>query len=320
MLGIPCLTSLDTANALADSLLSRYSQMNTELVNINEMRNKHMKLDFVKMQGCGNDYIYIDCFEREINCPESLSVALSDRHYGIGGDGIVLISKSEVADAKMRMFNLDGSEGKMCGNAIRCVAKYLYDKGIVKKDEMKIETLSGIKNLQVNTRNGLVSSVRVDMGRAELEPAKIPVNMEGKRIVNAPLDVQGKTYHITCVAMGNPHAVVFCDDVEGLNLTVTGPLFEHHEVFPERVNTEFVKVIDKNTIRMRVWERGSGETLACGTGACAAAVAAVLNGYCRKGEDIRVLLSGGELTINYTDDAVMMTGDCAKVFEGAVEI
>jgi len=320
MLGIPCLTSLDTANALADSLLSRYSEMNTELVNINEMRSKHMKLEFVKMQGCGNDYIYIDCFEREINCPESLSVALSDRHYGIGGDGIVLICKSRVADAKMRMFNLDGSEGKMCGNAIRCVAKYLYDNNIVKKDEMKIETLSGIKTLQVNTMNGLVSSVRVDMGRAELEPPKIPVSLEGERIVNVPLNIQGQTFNITCVSMGNPHAVVFCDDVEGLNLAATGPLFEHHEVFPERVNTEFVKVIDKNTIRMRVWERGSGETLACGTGACAAAVAAVLNGYCSKGKDIRVLLTGGELTVNYTDDAVFMTGDCAKVFEGAVEI
>lgn len=279
-----------------------------------------MKIEFTKMQGCGNDYIYINCFEREINCPESLSIALSDRHFGIGGDGVILICKSDIADAKMRMFNLDGSEGKMCGNAIRCVAKYLYDDGLVKKNEIKIETLSGIRTLQVNTKNGLVSSVKVDMGRAELEPSKIPVTLQGERIVNAPLNIQSYTCRITCVSMGNPHAVVFCDDVDALNLTEIGPCFEHNEIFPERVNTEFVKVIDKNTIKMRVWERGSGETLACGTGACAAAVAAVLNGYCNKGEDIHVILLGGELTINYTDETVFMTGDCAKVFEGLVEI
>ncbi|HHW31201.1 MAG TPA: carbamoyl-phosphate synthase large subunit [Clostridiaceae bacterium] len=319
-LGIPCLTSLDTANALAESLMSSYSEINTELVNINEMRVERMKLEFTKMQGCGNDYIYINCFEREINCPESLSVALSDRHFGIGSDGIVLICKSDVADAKMRMFNLDGSEGKMCGNAIRCVAKYLYDNGIVKKSEMTIETLSGIKTLKNNTKNGLVSSVRVDMGRAELEPSKIPVLLQGESVINEPVEVSGKLYHITCVSMGNPHAVVFSHEIDHLNLKEIGPLFENHQLFPERVNTEFVKVIDNNTLKMRVWERGSGETLACGTGACAAAVAAVLNGYCNKGEDIRVLLLGGELIINYTDERVYMTGDCHKVFEGVVEI
>ncbi len=320
LLGIPCLTSLDTANALAEALLSRYSEINTELVNINEMRDKRMKLEFTKMQGCGNDYIYINCFEREINCPESLSVALSDRHYGIGGDGVVLICKSDISDARMRMFNLDGSEGKMCGNAIRCVAKYLYDNGIVKKDVIKIETLSGVKTIQVNTQNGLVYSAKVDMGKAELEPSKIPVLLEGERIVNAPVEIGGKQYRITCVSMGNPHAVVFCDEIDNLNIAETGPLFEYNELFPERVNTEFVKVIDRNTIKMRVWERGSGETLACGTGACAAAVAAVLNGHCDKGRDIRVLLLGGELVINYTDETVFMTGDCHKVFEGVVEI
>jgi len=320
LLGIPCLTSLDTANALADSLLSRFSEINTELVNINEMRIERMKLEFTKMQGCGNDYIYINCFEREINCPESLSIVLSDRHYGIGGDGIVLICKSDICDAKMRMFNLDGSEGKMCGNAIRCIAKYLYDNGIVRKDVITIETLSGIKTMKVNTQNGLVSTVKVDMGKAELDPAKIPVLLPGKRIVNEPVEIDGRQYHITCVSMGNPHAVVFCDEIDNLNLAEIGPLFENNELFPERVNTEFVKVIDKNTIKMRVWERGSGETLACGTGACAAAVAAVLNGYCEKGKDIRVLLLGGELVINYTDETVFMTGDCLKVFEGVVEI
>jgi len=279
-----------------------------------------MKLDFTKMQGCGNDYIYFNCFDHEFIHPEKLAVTLSDRHFGIGGDGIVLICKSDIADAKMRMFNLDGSEGKMCGNAIRCVAKYLYDNGFVNKNEIAIETLSGVKKLQINTQNGLVSSVKVDMGKAELAPSKIPVNLPGERVVNAPLNIQDKTYRITCVSMGNPHAVVFCDDVDSLNLNEIGPDFEHNEVFPERVNTEFVKVIDKNTLKMRVWERGSGETLACGTGACAAAVAAVLNGYCNKGEDIRVILLGGELTVNYTDNAVFMTGGCAKVFEGTIEI
>jgi diaminopimelate epimerase len=287
---------------------------------LKNMREARMKLEFTKMQGCGNDYIYIDCFEREINCPESLSVVLSDRHYGIGGDGIVLICRSDICDARMRMFNLDGSEGKMCGNAIRCVAKYLYDSGIVRKDTIAIETLSGIKTIQVNTQNGLVCSAKVDMGRAELDPAKIPVLLPGDRIVNAPVEIGGKSCHITCVSMGNPHAVVFCEEVDNLNIAETGPLFENNELFPDRVNTEFVKLIDGNTIKMRVWERGSGETLACGTGACAAAVAAVLNGYCQKGRDIRVLLPGGELTVNYTDEAVYMTGDCSKVYEGVVEI
>jgi len=320
VLGIPCLTSLDTANALADILVSGYSEMNTELVNINEMREERMRLEFIKMQGCGNDYIYINCFDKEINCPESLSVVLCDRHYGIGGDGVVLICKSDICDAKMRMFNLDGSEGKMCGNAIRCVAKYLYDNGIVKKDIITIETLSGIKTIQVNTQNGLVYSAKVDMGKPELTPSKIPVLLPGESIINEPVEIGGKSYNITCVSMGNPHAVVFCDEIDDLNIAEIGPLFEYNELFPERVNTEFVKVIDRNTIKMRVWERGSGETLACGTGACAAAVAAVLNGYCDKNTDIRVLLLGGELVINYTDETVFMTGDCSKIFEGVVEI
>ena len=279
-----------------------------------------MKIEFTKMHGCGNDYIYVNCFEREIDNPERLSVALSTRHFGVGGDGIVLICRSGVADAKMRMFNSDGSEGKMCGNAIRCVGKYLYDNGIVRKDRLKIETLSGIKTLGINTENGLVSSVRVDMGKAELVPSKIPVNIPGERIVNFPLNIGSNIYHITCVSMGNPHAVVFCDDLTNLNLAEIGPLFENHEIFPERVNTEFVKIIDRNIIQMRVWERGSGETLACGTGACAATVAAVLNGHCSKGKDIRVLLLGEMLIVNYTDETVYMTGNCVKVFEGTIEL
>lgn len=320
LLGIPTLTAIDTANALADSILSRYSEINTELININEMRKQKMKLEFTKMQGCGNDYIYINCFDFDINCPESLSTVLSDRNYGIGGDGVVLICRSDICDAKMRMFNKDGSEGKMCGNAIRCVAKYLYDNNIVKKNIISIETLSGIKTLNLNTQNGLVSSVRVDMGKALLNPEAIPVNLEGENVINRGVSINGDEYKITCVSMGNPHAVVFCDEVDGLNIYEIGPMFENNELFPERVNTEFCKVIDKNTLKMRVWERGSGETLACGTGACAAAAAAVLNGYCEKGEDIRVLLSGGELLINYTNDSVFMTGDCVKVFDGCIEI
>lgn len=319
-LGIPCLTSVDTANALAECLLSGYSEINTELVDINHMRNERLKLKFTKMQGCGNDYIYINCFETDINSPESLSVYLSDRHYGVGSDGIVLILPSKKADARMRMFNLDGSEGRMCGNAIRCVGKYLYDNGMVKKKDMTIETLSGIKKLRLYTQNGLVSSVRVDMGRAELKPENIPVNLEGKSIISRKVLIGGKEYAITCVSMGNPHCVVFCKDVDELRLSETGPLFEYNPLFPDRVNTEFVQIVGENHIKIRVWERGSGETLACGTGACAAAVAAVLNGYCRKDEDILVQLAGGELIIRYTGDTVYMTGECKKVFEGEVEI
>jgi diaminopimelate epimerase len=278
------------------------------------------KLKFTKMHGCGNDYIYINCLEGEIENPENLAISLSDRHFGIGGDGLVLICKSDIADAKMRMFNMDGSEGKMCGNDIRCVAKYLYDNDICKKSEIRIETLSGIKTLQIDADNGRVASVKVDMGKAELCPSKIPVALPGDRIINAPLTVLGITYGITCVSMGNPHAVVFCEDPDGLDLEKIGPCFEHHEIFPERVNTEFVQILDKNTLKMRVWERGSGETLACGTGACASVVAATLNGYCEKGQDVRVILKGGDLTINYTDERVLMTGGCVKVFEGVIEV
>jgi carbamoyl-phosphate synthase large subunit len=320
ILGIPCLTSIDTANALADSLLSHYSEINTELVNINKLRKQRMELRFTKMQSCGNDYVYVNCFDTEIESPESLSVLLSDRHYGVGCDGIVLIMRSEVADAKMRMYNLDGSEGRMSGNAIRCVAKYLYDNDMVKKLQMRIETLSGIKNLELFTQNGRVSMVKVDMGRAELEPEQIPVKLPGKSIVARPIKVGDREFEITCVSMGNPHAVVFCDNVDALDLEEIGPLFEHHELFPDRVNTEFVEVTGENELRMRVWERGNGETLACGTGACACVVAATLNGFCEKGTDVKVRLLGGDLIINYTDETVSKLGDCKKVFDGIVEI
>lgn len=319
-LGIPCLSSINTANALADSLLSGYSEINTELIDINNLRSEHMKIKFTKMQGCGNDYVYINCLSLEINSPESLSVFLSDRHYGVGSDGIVLILPSDKADAKMRMFNLDGSEGRMCGNAIRCIGKYLYDNNLVKKTDMTIETLSGMKRLNLYTKHGLVSSVRVDMGKAELSPDKIPVKLTGENIVARRVNIGEREYAISCVSMGNPHCVVFCEDIDKLKLTEIGPLFENHPLFPDRVNTEFVELTGENRMKMRVWERGSGETLACGTGACASAVASVLNGYCEKDTDILVQLVGGELTIRYTDDTVYMTGECKKVFDGEVEI
>ena len=321
---IPCLTSIDTANALADCLKSKYSQISTELVDINDMRDEKMKLNFTKMHGTGNDYIYFSTFDQRIDNPEALSVRLSDRHFGIGGDGIILVCPSDKADAKMRIFNLDGSEGKMCGNGIRCVGKFLYDHGMVdikKKDMLDIETLSGIKHLKAYTLDGEVKSLRVDMGKAILDPKEIPAKMDKDKIVNEPYTIDGEEYNITCVSMGNPHCVVFIKgDIDNLELDKIGPKFENDKLFPERVNTEFVKILDDHTIKMRVWERGSGETWACGTGACAAAVAACENGFCNKGDDITVKLKGGDLVINYTDETVYMTGEAERVFEGTVEV
>lgn len=317
---IPCLTSIDTANALAGCLKSRYTPHNTELVDINHMRSEKMQYEFTKMHGCGNDYIYFNCFRQKINNPEGLSVRLSDRRYGIGGDGVILICPSEVADAKMRMFNLDGSEGKMCGNGVRCIGKYLYDHDMVdqNKDTVTIETLSGIKTLKVYKQDGEVKRLRVDMGKAELDPKRIPVAMDQKAVINEPVTIGGNDYHITCVSMGNPHCVVFVNNVDSLDIESIGPQFEFDPLFPERVNTEFVKVLDRHTIRMRVWERGSGETWACGTGACAAAVAAVENGFCPKDEDITIKLKGGDLVIRYTDETVYMTGEAERIFEGTI--
>ena len=279
-----------------------------------------MKLKFTKMQGCGNDYIYFDCFYQIINNPSALSVKLSDRRYGIGGDGIILICPSNSADAKMRMFNLDGSEGKMCGNGIRCVGKYLYDNNIVKKSEISIETLSGIKTLKVLENNGKAELLTVNMGKPELIAEKIPVNLNLHKVIDYEAVFGGKNYNITCVSMGNPHCVVFCNDINSIDIEKIGPAFENSELFPEKIYTEFVEIVDKNILNMRVWERGSGETLACGTGASAAVVAAVLNGFCAKNENITVNLKGGTLTINYSDDAVYMTGSAKKVFEGVVEV
>lgn len=319
---IPCLTSLDTANALADSLISRYCEDNTELVDINHMRDKKIKLNFTKMQACGNDYIYFNIMENKQNIisPESLSVFISDRHFGIGGDGIVLIDKSEIADAKMIMYNLDGSEGKICGNAARCVGKYLYENGIVTKTELKLETASGVKDLKLFIRNGLVTSVTINMGKASLNPKQIPVLLEGDKIINQTVVIDKNEYNITCVSMGNPHTVIFWDNLDSLDIEKIGPAFEYNPLFPERVNVEFVQIINATTIKMRVWERGSGETWACGTGACAAAVASILNGYCNEEKEISVKLKGGDLLIKYTKDTIYLSGRAEKVFEGVIEI
>lgn len=277
-------------------------------------------MKFYKMHGIGNDYIYFDCMNGEIKNPEELSKKLSDRHFSIGGDGIILLCKSDIADCKMRMFNADGSEGKMCGNGIRCVGKLAHDLGYVNGTICRVETLSGIKTLEFTLDgNGKVASAKVDMGAAVLNGEKIPSTFKGESVINKPLKVDGKMYNVTLVSMGNPHCVVFADP-DSLDLETVGKKFENHPAFPERINTEFVKVTDKNRIKMRVWERGSGETLACGTGACASAVAACLNGYCTKGEEITVSLLGGDLKIVYTDKTVYMTGPATLAFTGDAEI
>ncbi len=318
-LGIPCLTSLDTANALAQMMESRYSQSSTELVDINAMRKWRRRIGFTKMHSCGNDYIFIENFDNSISCPESLCVSLCQPHYGIGGDGIVLIESSSVADVKMRSFNRDGSEGKMAGNNIRCVGKYMYDEGYIRREYISVETCSGIHRLRLFVRDGKVSSVLVDMGSAELRAEKIPAVCSSEKMINYPLTVGGKEYLVSCVAVGNPHCVVFCDAIDALDLDKIGPMFEFSPAFPERINTEFVRVVNKNTLRMRVWERGSGETLACGTGACAAVIAACEAGYCDKGSDVTVSLLGGEMTVNYTDSGVSLLGDATEVYRGSFE-
>jgi len=282
-----------------------------------------MKLRFTKMHGCGNDYIYFDCIKNpEMKNPGQLSKKLSDRHYGIGSDGIILICKSEIADAKMRVFNNDGSEGKMCGNGVRCVGKFLFDKDIARKETITVETLSGVRTLQIKSKDGKHADlITVDIGKAIFEPKKIPVKLPiNEKIINYPITIDNTEYKINCVSMGNPHCVVFFKEIDNLNLDKIGPRFERFEIFPEKVNTEFVKIISEKEIAMRVFERGSGETLACGTGACASAVEAVENGFCKKNTDILVHLKGGNLTIKYTDDTVFMTGPATTVFEGEIEI
>lgn len=285
-------------------------------------------MKFTKMQGLGNDYVYVNCLEEKIADPQETARYVSDRHFGIGSDGLILINPSEVADFEMEMYNADGSRGEMCGNGIRCVAKYVYDYGLTDKTSISIETLGGIKYLDLTVEEGKVSLVRVDMGSPVLEAGRIPIKMEGKlpdadgeiKVINEPIVVNGTQYRMTGVSMGNPHAVVYVDDVAGFDIEKTGPQFENHERFPQRINTEFVKVIDSQTAEMRVWERGSGETLACGTGACAVAVAGILNGLTENKVTVRLL--GGDLLIEWDREAdrVYMTGPAAVVFDGEIDI
>ncbi|MGN1060975.1 MAG: diaminopimelate epimerase [Candidatus Coproplasma sp.] len=279
-----------------------------------------MLTKFYKMHGIGNDYIYFDCMNGEIANVEELAIRLSDRHFSIGGDGVILLCRSEIADCKMRMFNADGSEGKMCGNGVRCVGKLAHDLGYVKGDTCRIETLSGIKVLKFKfNEDGTVSSAKVDMGAAQLNGEKIPSTLKGEKVVNQPVEIGGEQYDVTLVSMGNPHCVVY-KDPDDLEIEKIGPLFENAKYFPDRINTEFVKVIARNELKMRVWERGSGETWACGTGACAVGVAAVLNGYADKDAPIIVHLKGGDLTITYSDNTVFMEGSATLAFTGFVEI
>lgn len=276
-------------------------------------------MEFTKMHGIGNDYIYFNCMNEEIKNPEELSKKLSDRHFGVGGDGIVLILPSDKADFRMRMFNADGSEGKMCGNASRCIGKYVYDKKLTNKTKVTLETLAGIKTLNLTVNNGEVTEVEVNMGEAIIEPKSIPVLFDKEQVVDENMNVCGEEYKVTCVSMGNPHCIVYMDNIDDLEIEKIGPKFENHELFPERINTEFVEVIDRNTFKMRVWERGSGETLACGTGACAVTVASVLNGFCNRDEEVTVKLLGGDLKIKYLSNGlVYMTGPAEFVFEGRI--
>lgn len=275
-------------------------------------------MKFTKMQGIGNDYVYVNCFEETVEDPGETAIRVSNRHFGIGSDGLILIKPSDKADFMMDMYNADGSQGAMCGNGIRCVAKYVYDKGMTDKTEISIETKSGIKFIKITTADGRAELAQVNMGAPVLTAEKIPVVSNSMEIIGEPIEIDGEIYHMTCVSMGNPHAVVYVEDVKKVQIERTGPLFENHPCFPDRVNTEFVHVIDENTIEMRVWERGSGETLACGTGACASAVASILNGYTK--DEVTVKLLGGDLKIRWDkkENLVYMTGPAEIVFEGEI--
>lgn len=277
-------------------------------------------MKFTKMHGLGNDYVYVNCFEEKIDNPPAMARFVSDRHFGIGSDGLIMINPSKTADFEMEMYNADGSRGEMCGNGIRCVAKYVYDYGLTDKTQISVETLGGIKYLDLTVEDGKVSLVKVDMGKPELEADLIPIISEREQVIDEPIEVDGKEYHMTGVSMGNPHAVIYVDDVKGLDLEKIGPKFENHERFPKRINTEFVHCIDRQTVEMRVWERGSGETLACGTGACAVAVSSILNNL--TDTQVTVKLLGGDLQIEWDreKDRVFMTGPATVVFDGVIDI
>lgn len=277
-------------------------------------------MKFTKMHGLGNDYVYVNCFEEKIDNPPAVARFVSDRHFGIGSDGLIMINPSKTADFEMEMYNADGSRGEMCGNGIRCVAKYVYDYGLTDKTQISVETLGGIKYLDLTVEDGKVSLVKVDMGKPELEADLIPIISEREQVIDEPIEVDGKEYHMTGVSMGNPHAVIYVDDVKGLDLEKIGPKFENHERFPKRINTEFVHCIDRQTVEMRVWERGSGETLACGTGACAVAVSSILNNL--TDTQVTVKLLGGDLQIEWDreKDRVFMIGPATVVFDGVIDI
>ena len=277
-------------------------------------------MKFTKMHGLGNDYVYVNCFEEKIDNPPAVARFVSDRQFGIGSDGLIMINPSKTADFEMEMYNADGSRGEMCGNGIRCVAKYVYDYGLTDKTQISVETLGGIKYLDLTVEDGKVSLVKVDMGKPKLEADLIPIISEREQVIDEPIEVDGKEYHMTGVSMGNPHAVIYVDDVKGLDLEKIGPKFENHERFPKRINTEFVHCIDRQTVEMRVWERGSGETLACGTGACAVAVSSILNNL--TDTQVTVKLLGGDLQIEWDreKDRVFMTGPATVVFDGVIDI
>ena len=279
-------------------------------------------MKFTKMHGIGNDYVYVDCFSEKVEKPAETARFVSDRHFGIGSDGLILIKPSDKADCEMEMYNLDGSLGAMCGNGIRCVAKYIYDHDIVKKTTLLVNTASGIRELKLQTENGKVRTVTVNMGEPVLDSAKIPVAVDAKEAIGFPISIDGSDFSFTAVSMGNPHAVVFVPNPGALLLPEIGPLFEHHPLFPDRVNTEFIQVIGPARLKMRVWERGSGETMACGTGACASVVAAILNGYAAKDTPVTVELLGGELSIEWRslDNMVYMTGPATEVFSGEIPL
>ena len=279
-------------------------------------------MKFTKMHGIGNDYVYVNCFKETVEDPAAVARFVSDRHFGIGSDGLILIKPSEAADCEMDMYNLDGSQGAMCGNGIRCVAKYAYDYGIVHKTQISVATRSGIKYLDLTVKDGKVSQVKVNMGAPILTASQIPVVSEKEEVINEPLEVNGETYYITAVSMGNPHAIVYMTDVDHLDIEKIGPSFENHVAFPDRVNTEFVEVLDEHTVKMRVWERGSGETLACGTGACAVAVASILNERVDGDKPVTVKLLGGDLEIywNRQENLVYMTGPATTVFDGEIDL
>lgn len=277
-------------------------------------------MKFTKMHGCGNDYVYVNCFEEQVEKPEELAIKVSDRHFGIGSDGLILICPSEIADFRMKMYNADGSEGEMCGNGIRCVAKYVYEHGMTSKEQISVETTAGIKYLELTVEQGKVALVKVDMGEPILSTPQIPVRCDKDQMVNEPLTVKGREHHVTCVSMGNPHAVIFVPDISSLNLQAIGPYFENHEAFPNRINTEFVQVKSRSEINMRVWERGAGETWACGTGTCASVMACILNDY--TDHEVLVHLMGGDLTVQYDQESnhVFMIGSATTVFEGEIEV